>query len=331
MTKNELVLYRNKALGAFYGLAIGDALGVESEGKTYLQIKNKWGQITDFLNEDPAGSDDTEFAVFNTLLLDKYGLDISTTDFYNEWKEQISAISKPLSGAGFSEIMAVENIRNGLLPPYSGFHSHSWSDGLAMRVLPFGIVSAGNIKLAKKLTLADGSVTHSGEGIMAGIATAAAISAAFSFNDINKITKAALTSIDEDCWTYRAIQSAIKIGLEATDLNDCLLKLNDEVVCDYYYWSDLAPEAIALSFGILTFSKGDFVQSVTGGVNVGRDTDTIAAIAGAISGAMNGFDNVPGKWVKKIFEVKGSCISSLSSVRIDECVEKLIQLRLSDG
>ncbi len=320
-------IYKDKSLGAFYGLAIGDALGVESEGKTYLQIKSKWGLITDFLTDSPAGSDDTEFAVFNTFLLHKYGLNISSKDFHYEWKEQISSIQIPLKGAGFSELMTVENIRNNLLPPNSGFHQHSWSDGLAMRVVPFGIVSAGNIELAKKLTLADGSVTHSGEGIVGGIAVATAISAAFEFNDIEQIFNIVLDNIDNDSWTYRSIKSAIKIGFESENLDDCLINLNKEIVCDYYYWSDLAPEAVALSFGVLAFSKGEFTQSVIGGVNVGRDTDTIAAIAGAISGALNGFDKIPTKWTDKIFEVKGTCIKAVSSIKIEDCVEKLIQLR----
>lgn len=327
MVKLDIQNYRNKALGAFYGLAIGDALGIESEGKTYKQIKDKWGLITDFLNDNPSGSDDTEFAVFNALLLEKYGLGISSNDFYNEWKNQIASIKIPMKGAGFSELMTVENIRHNLLPPNSGFHLHSWSDGLAMRVVPFGIVSNGVIDLAKKLTIADGSVTHSGEGLNGGIAVASAISAAFKFEEILKIIEVALSNIDEDSWTYRAIKAATKIGTESETLDDCLVNLSKEIVCDYYYWSDLAPEAVALSFGVLAYSKGEFTQSVIAGVNVGRDTDTIAAISGAISGAINGFDKIPTKWTDKIFEVKGSCIKSVASIKIEDCVDKLIKLR----
>lgn len=327
MSKIEEEKFRNKALGAFFGLAIGDALGVESEGKTYEQIKNKWGLITDFLSDYPAGSDDTEFAVFNTLLLSKYGIEISSKDIFNEWKEQMATILLPLKGAGFSELMTIENIRNNLLPPVSGFHLHSWSDGLAMRVVPFGILSAGNIELAKKLTITDGSVTHSGEGIIGGIAVATAISAAFEFSELNIIFDTALNSIDQDSWTFRSIKSAIKIGYEANSLDECLIKLNEVIVPGYYYWSDLAPEAVALSFGILAFSKGDFTNSVIGGVNVGRDTDTIAAIAGAIAGALNGFDKIPVKWIEKIYEVKGTCIKSVSNIKIRDCVENIILLR----
>lgn len=331
MEKLDNQNYRNKALGAFYGLAIGDALGVESEGKTHEQIKSKWGLITDFVSTEPAGSDDTEFAVLNTLLLKKYGIKISSKDFYYEWKNQIASIKIPMKGAGFSELMTVKNIRNSLTPPDSGFHLHSWSDGLAMRVVPFGIVSDGNIELAKKLTIEDGSVTHSGEGLNGGIAAATAISAAFKFKETKQIIEATLCNLNKDCWTYRAIKEATKIGLASDNLDDCLVNLNKEIVCDYYYWADLAPEAVALSFGVLAFANGDFSKSVIAGVNVGRDTDTIAAICGAISGAMNGFDKIPSKWTKKIFEVKGSCIKSVASIKIEDCVDILIKLRNNNG
>lgn len=327
MAKINFDVYRNKAMGAFYGLAVGDALGVKSEGLNYLQIKDKWGFIDDFLDENPSGSDDTEFAVFNTLLLKKYGLNITTKDFYNEWKEQISNITIPLKGAGFSELMTVENIRNNIFPPTSGMHLHGWSDGLAMRVVPFGIVACGDNEIAKNLTIKDGLVSHSSEGINGGIAVSIAISSGFLSNKIEDIFELVLSSIEHDSWTYRAISSAIEIGGKSQSMDECIKRLNEELVCSYYYWSDLAPEAVSLSFGILSFTKGNFIDSVLGGVNIGRDTDTIAAICGAISGAINGYNSIPEKWRSKIIDVKGTCIKSLKDTKLNYCVDELIKIR----
>ncbi|MCK7518779.1 MAG: ADP-ribosylglycohydrolase family protein [Ignavibacteriales bacterium] len=42
---------------------------------------------------------------------------------------------------------------------------------------------------------------------------------------------------------------------------------------------------VGLAFGIITAAKLNFEDAVLGAVNIGRDTDTIAAIAGAICGA----------------------------------------------
>ncbi len=54
-------------------------------------------------------------------------------------EEDIVKADNAYKGAGFSEIIAIQNLLKELQPPQSGQHLHSWSDGLAMRVVPFGI------------------------------------------------------------------------------------------------------------------------------------------------------------------------------------------------
>ena len=42
-----------KARGTLLGLAVGDALGQPTEGKTMEFIQERWGRITGFLSDDP--------------------------------------------------------------------------------------------------------------------------------------------------------------------------------------------------------------------------------------------------------------------------------------
>ena len=179
---NDLMF--DKAKGCLIGLAVGDALGVPSEGKTPSEINSEFGFIDDFINENPSGSDDTEFAIFNAMILLEYGLQLDEEVIAREWIKHILPRKGQLKGAGFSERMAIENLRKGLKPPFSGMHAHGWSDGLAMRIAPFGIVCPGNPDKASELSLCDGSVTHSGEGIFSGMAVSAAISQAMVSNDL---------------------------------------------------------------------------------------------------------------------------------------------------
>lgn len=44
----------------------------------------------------------------------------------------------------------------------------------------------------------------------------------------------------------------------------------------------------------------DFKKCIVGAVNHGGDADTIAAIAGSISGAKHGYHSIPAKWVQKL-------------------------------
>jgi len=43
-------------------------------------------------------------------------------------------------------------------------------------------------------------------------------------------------------------------------------------------------------------------QAVLGGTNYGRDADSIASMAGAITGALSGSSGVPGDWTSTIAE-----------------------------
>ena len=63
----------SRARGCLLGLAVGDALGGPTEGKSPEEIAHRWGRVTDFLSPDQTGSDDTEYALFNARLLLRHG------------------------------------------------------------------------------------------------------------------------------------------------------------------------------------------------------------------------------------------------------------------
>ena len=61
---------------------------------------------------------------------------------------------------------------------------------------------------------------------------------------------------------------------------------------------------------LLNFS--DYKQTVIQAVNLGDDTDTIAAIAGGVAGIHYGFSSIPANWVSTI--VKGNDIDAVCEV-----------------
>ncbi len=168
--------------------------------------------MTDFLSEDQAGSDDTEYALFSARLLLRHGRELTSAAVADAWRTDIINASNAYKGAGFSEMMAIRNLRDGIEPPASGRHLHSWSDGLAMRVAPFGIAAAGDPQLAAELAARDGAVSHSGEGIFAGQAVAAAVAVAMTGAPMDEVFHAAIGAVPEDSWTANAIREGVKIG-----------------------------------------------------------------------------------------------------------------------
>ena len=199
-----------------------------------------------------------------------------------------------------------------------------------MRTPPFGIGAWGNPKLAAQLAYEDGIVSHAGDGVYAGQAVAAAVAAASAIDtgqDLRwmEVVKAALSVIPEDSWTYRSITRAVEIGSRYDTVWDALEPLYTEIVCDYYFWSDLAPEAVGLAFGLMAAARGSFYHSVLGGVNIGRDTDTIAAIAGAITGALWGVEQIPEKWAGRIQKVNGICIKVVEGMHVLDTADALVR------
>ena len=318
--------FTSRARGCLMGLAVGDALGGPTEGKSPQAIAGAWGRVTGFLEDEQTGSDDTEYALFNAGLLLEHGPRLTAALIADHWKKDIARGSNAFAGAGFSEMLAIRNLREGLLPPESGRHCHSWSDGLAMRVAPFGIVARGRPDIASRLALMDGSVTHAGEGIYSGQAVAAAIAAAMNGSPVPGLIEAAKGAIPADSWTSRGIDRALRLASESSDLWSALPLLHDGLANPAYHWSDLGPEAVAMAFGIVVASHGVFRDAVLGGVNIGRDTDTIAGIVGAILGAQQGFGALPSEWTARVSAAKGVCLAAVRGVNIEETAERLAQV-----
>jgi len=320
----------SRAKGALVGLAIGDALGSPTEGKRRVEIERQWGRINDFLSDEQVGTDDTEYALLTSLLLLKHGIHFTQEDVVRLYQDNVLDASNKHKGAGFSEMLYLQNLRNGLGVPLSGKHIHGWSDGMAMRSAPYGIVAAGDPVLASLLAQREGEVSFSGEGVYCAMAVAAAVSAAVGGAGWEAAQKDALKAVPEDSWTYRAIRSGLEIGHDVDEVWQALEPLEASLVRDYYHWSDIAPEPVGIAFGLLNASKGSFVDTVLGGVNIGRDADTISAIGGAIAGALNGYESLPQGWRKRIISARGNCIRVVAGMNIAETAEAVLKVNDRD-
>lgn len=113
---------------------------------------------------------------------------------------------------------------------------------------------------------------------------------------------AALSVIPSDSWTARSLRRAVTAAPRGERA------VRSAVVIGGYPWTDLAPEAVGLAFGAFAACRGDFPSSVLTAVNMGRDADTTAAVAGALAGALSGAAAIPAAWSSAIGPVRGSCL-----------------------
>ncbi|MFD5289077.1 ADP-ribosylglycohydrolase family protein [Streptomyces rochei] len=314
----DAVGLRERARGALLGLAVGDALGAPAENMKPSEIRARWGRITGYVAAEPAGTDDTEYAIFSGLLLARYGSALTAAHVEAAWHEWIADREEgPFRGAGFSERGTLENLRRGLAAPISAQHRHAWSDGLAMRAAPHGVFAAGRPAEAARLVAIDGSVSHDGEGIHGGQAVAAGVAAAMAGAPTDAVVASALAVVPEDSWTARCLRRA----MTAAHLGERAVR--SAVVIGGYPWTDLAPEAVALAFGAYAAADGDFTEAVLTAVNMGRDADTTAAVAGALAGAARGAAAIPAEWASAIGPARGSCLPSMAGHHVLDVADLL--------
>lgn len=316
----------NRARGAIAGLSVGDALGRPVEGLLPHEIQEKWGRVEGYVSDDPLGSDDTEYALLTAMALLEYPKNFNANNIAQLWVDKVCSQVGGFGGGGFSEMLAIRNLSRGYKPPRSGQHSHAWSDGLAMRVAPIGVAAAGDPELAAKLAWEDGIVSHSEEGIYAGQAVAAAVASAMAGNAIDRIFADALSVVEPDSWTARLMIRADELVSSSNNWSELAIRAGKELTCLEYYWADLAPEAVSLTFVAFLGGGGNFSESVLNAVNLGRDADTIAAMTGGIVGAMTGIEGIPEEWLPAVTEAPGICLEATKGMNPLLVADQLAEL-----
>jgi ADP-ribosylglycohydrolase len=179
----------NRALGAFYGLALGDALGMPTQSLNRETIKARFGQITDLQDAGPLqpiaanmpkGSitDDTEQAILvGELLVEGKGRiePAILAQRLIEWEAEMQAKgSQDLLGP--STKRAIEMILAGHSPEEAG--RYGTTNGAAMRITPVGI--AADVADPERFIAAVVQACQVTHNTTLGISSAAAVAAVVS-------------------------------------------------------------------------------------------------------------------------------------------------------
>jgi ADP-ribosylglycohydrolase len=74
------------------------------------------------------------------------------------------------------------------------------------------------------------------------------------------------------------------------------------------------------------YTQGDFRKGMFWACNFGRDADTIAALVGALSGAIHGQEAIPSAWIEKVRRPAGVCLKFAAERDIVEVVQQLVEI-----
>jgi ADP-ribosylglycohydrolase len=300
----------DRARGALYGLAIGDALGMPTQMLSRQRIVERWGpMLTGFeaAPDDhpiaagmPAGAvtDDTEQAVLLGRLLVGGNGDVEPGDLATAllaWELDMAARGS-LDLLGPSTKRALAAVQNGALPAEAGRYGDT--NGAAMRITPVGIATVGGNRLALVDRVQQASfVTHNTSIALAGAAAvAAAVSAGIDGADVAAATEAAIAvarlAAQRGHWTAGA-DVAARIAWAANLVAAEPPQAAAEVIYTLVGTSLATQESVPAVFAVLSAVPGDPWQACLLAASLGGDCDTIAAMAGAIAGACHGLTAFP--------------------------------------
>ena len=333
----------SRAYGALAGLALGDALGMPTQAMSPAQIRAVYGRITGLVDGDasqpyapgmPAGSvtDDTEQALLIASLLvrgrgtssGRVALDAG--EFAHAllaWEDSMIERGS-LDLLGPSTKAALERVLAGEDPLSVG--GAGTTNGAAMRVTPIGIaISTADPEAFANAVWSSCQVTHATrQGFQSAALVAAAVSMGIdtprsAASDMTALLWKAVSYVDSlperGAWTpdpdvVAATRRAMQlVANPASSSLECLVEQVGTSVA--------SAQAIPMAFALL--ARDPSPQALLDAANLGGDTDTIGAIAGAILGAALGVEVFVGRGLAQV--------ESVSGLHLTEAATALLSLR----
>ena len=274
------IILQDKFFGCICGCHIGSAMGAPVEGMTYEEIDRKYGYVDGYLpyqhygngwDREPGTTEDgvERQKLMISAIMEKEGR-VTAEDVRAAWNKYANPnaggwVSEPFEGVLLK--MAKTGIPAtdlGRYCDYAGLNS------FARACHPIGLINAGNVEGAKEDILQVGQLyqTTNSRGLKWACVTGVAIAAG---------TKPGAT-----------VDSVIGAIFDHCD--------PDVGVKEFSYANEVVTKGVV----IFKMVHGNTKEAILAGVNMGRDTDCVAAVAGGIAGALSGSESIPAEWISQL-------------------------------
>lgn len=231
------------------------------------------------------------------------------------WVPELEADALLLQRVFLAEKWLVARLHYGHVDPREAGVGNIVNCGAAMYMAPVGVANAGDPEGAYAEALDVAGAHQSSYGREAAGVFAAAVAAAMVPGATAASAVEAAVRLAKD-GTRRAVEAVVEAAAGVTDWEQAIPLLRkaiepyDTVGPNYRELSmdarrpsrTKAIEELPVALGFVLVSEGDVRRAVLGGTNYGRDADSIASMAGAITGALSGRDGVPDDWAGDIAE-----------------------------
>lgn len=213
-------------------------------------------------------------------------------------------------------------VKAGMPANYVGLFSH-WPGivSFTRACHPIGLVNACNPAAAAQDAYEVGMLyqpVHS-----TGIPTAAAF-----VSGLAEACRAGATrdSVYETVMRYsiEAVQVEIDACMKIAAKYNDPYEMRDEMNARYAGLpGDFGEELLAKGLAIFYVTAGDVRETILGGVNFGRDTDCVTAIASGFSGALSGTATIPAEWIETVDKAEKEAVHTVSNISCKETADGL--------
>lgn len=281
-----LPILRDRFEGCLFGLAIGDALGAKFEAQSAEAIRSRFPSVASLITypqEEIWYTDDTQMAIgVSEALIEK-----------GEIQEESlcrAFVANYLPSRGYGRgaravLEAMEDGHDHRLVAEQHFPGGSYGNGAAMRVAPVGLLFRDDRRLLWEQARLSALPTHLHPlGIEGAQLLALAVAHCSRTDRFDR--EAFFGELLESCASaeYRAkIEAAAKIRSVAE-----LAALGNRIE---------ALHSVPTAIASLALTPESFEDTICDVIFLGGDTDTLAAMAGALSGAYVGVSRLPGRLV----------------------------------
>jgi len=300
-------------------------MGTPSEGLEPEEIERRFGWIEDFEGD---GTDDS---IMKYLLADALVASDGNADadaWAVEWLRRRGSVGGDKADRFFASVLhAAAKLSYGVLPRRVSA-GHMPSSTAAMSIAPVGIVNAGHPRAAAAQAQEIASLVHGDEtgfcqdgavAIAACVATAMAPDAS-----LERVIAAATAQIKP--WSggemVELIDAALALAGEAGDYaafqRRYHAKFRRPIACD-------SRETVPATIALVRLAGGDLPRTLCYAANFGRDTDTIACMAGAIAGALAGASGIPAAWLAKVARNASRDQQALARTLVDVARRKAVR------
>lgn len=266
---------RSRALGAYLGLACGDALGATVEFLTKGEIAHQYGvhkhiKGGGWLRLQPGQvTDDTEMSLhLGRAILAHEDWDVRhAAEEFAVWLKSVPVDVGDTTRRGIRRFILQGTVDE----PESEFHG---GNGAAMRNLPVALATLGDDEAFRRWSIEQSHVTHCN-----ALSDAAVLSLGMMVRRLilGGGVRAVREEVNDLIARHRQFKFQPYRGLSTAFIVDTM-----QTVMHYYFQTDSVESCVVET------------------VNQGGDADTTGAIAGMLAGATYGVEDIPARWLRKL-------------------------------